>query len=102
MKMFTERKIYMKKLYGITGLTGFFLMIGAAGGADSTEVGKVILLMLSGLVMMIGSWLLVKIHDCKMRLRRRASVKKYGIAKYSAEKQRPVASQRRMTTPELC
>ena len=100
--MFTERKIYMKKLYGITGLTGFFLMIGAAGGADSAEVGKVILLMLSGLVMMTGSWLLVKIHDYKARIRRRASVKKYGIAKYSAVKQRTVTAERRITTPELC
>lgn len=101
--MFTERKIYMKKLYGITGLTGFFLMIGAAGGADSTEVGKVILLMLSGLVMMTGSWLLVKIHDYRARLRRRATVKKYGIARYRAEKQRTtVVADRRITTPELC
>ena len=93
----------MKKLYGITGLSGFFIMIGAAGGADSAEVGKVILLMLAGLVMMTSSYLLVKIYDYKARLRRRAFVKKYGIAKYRAEKQRTtVVADRRITTPELC
>lgn len=60
----------MKKIYGVIGLIGFFLVIGSAGGADATDFKTTVVLMLTGLAMMAAAPLLIKIHTKRLRYRR--------------------------------
>lgn len=60
----------MKKLYGIMGLAGFILIIGAAGGADNTDFSTTVVLMLTGVAMLCLSPLLTRIHIRYRKYRR--------------------------------
>lgn len=60
----------MKKLYGLMGFIGFFIMLGGAGGADRVSFGTVFWVMTSGLFLIVLSMLLIKSHNMRMRKRR--------------------------------
>ena len=76
----------MKKIYGLMGLTGFILMIGGAGGADTTSFMTSFYIMTAGLALILLSLMLVKSHNIRMRKKR------YLYMKRKAEHEKNVAS----------
>lgn len=66
----------MKKLYGLMGLTGFVLMIGAAGASERVSFYKTAAMMAFGLALLLVSLLLTKSHNMRMRKKRQLYMKR--------------------------
>ena len=66
----------MKKLYGLMGFIGFFIMLGGAGGADRVSFLTSLAVMCAGLFIIASSMLLIKSYNMKARKRRAAYLKR--------------------------
>lgn len=61
----------MKKLYNFLGFAGFITMLCATGLNENVDFGTVLFTMSAGITMILISMLLTKMHDIRVRRKRR-------------------------------
>lgn len=66
----------MKTLYGIIGFTGFFILIGGAGGAERVSFSTMVSVTLFGLTLMLSSIVLVNMRTARLKRKRHIYMKR--------------------------